>query len=152
MTSLHKSLEKTNNIYISPYSITTIITLSFSPGSDCPLWVGSLMQRKGSGSEWHEAIWRGFTYLVETKTWWIYWNWKVQSLDNTFCPAVFLLYLETPNAILFLPFREKQTLNGKRCLLKLPSVFKPAPAILVCRVLWNSYPFFQPTSLPIILA
>ena len=57
MTSLHKSLGK-----------TAIITLSVSPGSDSPLWVGSLMQRKGSGSEWHEAIWRGFTYLVEIKT------------------------------------------------------------------------------------
>lgn len=32
-------------------------------------------------------------------------------------------------------FKGKTTLNGKRCLLKLPSVFKPAPAILVCRVL-----------------
>jgi hypothetical protein len=32
-------------------------------------------------------------------------------------------YLETPNALLFLPFRKRETLPGKRRLLMLPGVF-----------------------------
>ena len=40
--------------------------------------------------------------------------------------------IRTPNALVFLPFRKKATLPGKRCLLMVPGDFTPAPAILVC--------------------
>ena len=54
-------------------------------------------------------------------------------LSHTYIYIYIHTYLEAPNAFLLLPFRKKATLPGKRRLLMLPGVFKPAPAILVCR-------------------
>ena len=46
---------------------------------------------------------------------------------------IYIYILETPNALLFLPFRKKATLPGKRHLMMLRGDFKPVLAILVCR-------------------